>query len=151
VEFVSNVYLVNDKKVVQCIIRDISDRVEAQKALAFSETRYNHLFKSVKDGILFLEPATGIITALNPFLIDLLGLNKENFIGKKIWEIAFFKKIIPDMEKFKELNEKEFILFENIEIETADAKRINVEFISTMYFIDSHKVIQCFIHEISNR
>ncbi|WP_218043736.1 PAS domain S-box protein [Flavobacterium gawalongense] len=150
VEFVSNVYLVNDKKVVQCIIRDISDRVEAQEALVFSETRYNHLFESVKDGILFLDPKTGIITALNPFLIDLLGLTKENFIGKEIWKIVFFKNIIPNMEKFKELNQKEFVHFKNIEIETADTKKINVEFISTMYFIDSHKVIQCFIHEIPN-
>lgn len=151
VEFVSNVYLVNDKKVVQCIIRDISDRVEAQEALVFSETRYNHLFKSVKDGILFLDPKTGIITALNPFLIDLLGLTKENFIGKEIWKIASFKKIVPNIEKFKEFNEKEFIQFPDIEIETADAEKMNVEFISTMYFIDSHKVIQCFIHEIPNK
>jgi two-component system CheB/CheR fusion protein len=151
VEFVSNVYLVNNKKVVQCIIRDISDRVEAQEALVFSETRYNHLFKSVKDGILFLDPQTGIITALNPFLINLLGLTTENFIGKEIWKIVFFKKIIPDLEKFKELNEKEFVPFQPTEIETADGKKINVEFISTMYFIESHKVIQCFIHEIPNR
>jgi two-component system CheB/CheR fusion protein len=151
VEFVSNVYLVNDKKVVQCIIRDISDRVEAQDALIFSETRYNHLFKSVKDGVLFLDPKTGIITALNPFLIDLLGLTKENFIGKEIWKIIFFKNIIPNMEKFEELNQKEFVHFQNVEIETADAKKINIEFTSTMYFIENHKVIQCFIHEIPNR
>ncbi|MFV5688080.1 chemotaxis protein CheB [Flavobacterium sp. ZT3R25] len=151
VEFVSNVYLVNNKKVIQCIIRDISDRVEAQDALVFSETRYNHLFESVKDGILFLNPKTGIITALNPFLIDLLGHTKENFIGKEIWEIVFFKNIIPNMEKFKELNQKEFVRFENINIETADGKKRNIEFISTMYFIGSHKVIQCFIHEIPNR
>lgn len=31
VEFVSNVYLVNNKKVIQCIIRDISDRVLFKK------------------------------------------------------------------------------------------------------------------------
>ncbi|MFV5695220.1 chemotaxis protein CheB [Flavobacterium sp. LB3P122] len=151
VEFVSNVYLVNDKKVIQCIIRDISDRVEAQDALMFSETRYNHLFESVKDGILFLDPKTGIITALNPFLIDLLGITKESFIGKEIWKITFFKNIIPSMEKFKELSQKEFVLFQNITIETADEKKLNIEFISTMYFIESHKVIQCFINEIPNR
>jgi two-component system CheB/CheR fusion protein len=150
VEFVSNVYLVNGKKVIQCIIRDISDRIEAQDALIFSETRFDHLFESIKDGILFLDAKTGIITAMNPFLTDLFGFAKENFIGKEIWGISLFKSIIPNAEKFKELNQKEFIKYQDIEIETAENIKIKIEFISTMYFIGNHKVIQCFIHEIPN-
>jgi two-component system, chemotaxis family, CheB/CheR fusion protein len=150
VEFVSNVYLVNGKKVMQCIIRDISDRIEVQDALIFSETRFDHLFESVKDGILFLDAKTGIITAMNPFLTNLFGLAKENFIGKEIWGISLFKSIIPNAEKFKELNQKEFIKYQDIEIETAETIKIKIEFISMMYFIGNHKVIQCFIHEIPN-
>ncbi|MDR3576039.1 MAG: sensor domain-containing diguanylate cyclase [Anaerolineaceae bacterium] len=37
VEFVSNVYLVGDEKVIQCNIRDITERVQAQEALLKSE------------------------------------------------------------------------------------------------------------------
>jgi len=37
VEFISNVYLVNDKKVIQCNIRDITERKIAEKALKENE------------------------------------------------------------------------------------------------------------------
>ncbi len=47
VEFVSNVYLVGEEKVIQCNIRDITERVEAQKALAKSEALLRE--QSVRD------------------------------------------------------------------------------------------------------
>ncbi len=37
VEFVSNVYLVGGEKVIQCNIRDITERTQAQEALLKSE------------------------------------------------------------------------------------------------------------------
>lgn len=43
VEFVSNVYLVDDKKVIQCNIRDITDRKKAERDLIKSETSLREL------------------------------------------------------------------------------------------------------------
>ncbi|WP_052257208.1 chemotaxis protein CheB [Flavobacterium sp. AED] len=148
VEFVSNVFLVNNIKVIQCIIRDISDRVIVQDALVTLENRFRHLFESVKEGILFLDSETGRIADINPYSTDLLGLSKEKCIGKEIWQIESLKNIIPNMEKFKELNKKEFIHYHAIEIEIGDARKIKIDFTSTVYRVGSKKVIQCFIHEI---
>jgi len=36
-------------------------------------------------------------------------------------------------------------------LQTADGRMINVEFISNMYTVDNHKVIQCFIRDITDR
>ncbi|MFV8369377.1 chemotaxis protein CheB [Flavobacterium sp. LB2R40] len=148
VEFVSNVYLVNNKKVIQCIIRDISDRVFVQEALVNAETRYKHLFDSVKDGIVFVDGASGKINAVNPFFIDLTGIPKEKFIGKEIWTVEFLKNIIINKETFKELSHNESFRSIYKEIETGHKKRINIEFIGTVYFIGSQKNIQFFMHEI---
>jgi diguanylate cyclase (GGDEF)-like protein/PAS domain S-box-containing protein len=47
VEFVSNVYLVGGEKVIQCNIRDITERMQAQNALLKSEARLREM--SVRD------------------------------------------------------------------------------------------------------
>jgi PAS domain S-box-containing protein len=41
VEFVSNVYLVGDKRIIQCNIRDITDRKRAEDALALASRKLN--------------------------------------------------------------------------------------------------------------
>lgn len=46
-EFVSNVYLVNGEKVIQCNIRDITERIQAQDALLKSEALLRE--QSVRD------------------------------------------------------------------------------------------------------
>ncbi|WP_196830455.1 PAS domain-containing protein [Flavobacterium sp. CG_9.1] len=88
------------------MIRDISDRVFVQEALVNAETRYKYLFDSVKDGILFVDGATGKINAVNPFFINLIGLSKESFIGKEVWTVEFFKNIIKNKKSFIEFSEK---------------------------------------------
>ena len=65
VEFISNVYLVGDKKIIQCNIRNITDRKVIQDALQASETRYRRLFETAQDGILILDEETGKIIDAN--------------------------------------------------------------------------------------
>src|SRR5687768_8048056 len=67
VEFVSNTYLVGDQTVIQCNIRDITERADARRALAASEARYRRLFETAQDAILILEEASGTIIDANPF------------------------------------------------------------------------------------
>ncbi|HEX3111263.1 MAG TPA: PAS domain S-box protein, partial [Thermoanaerobaculia bacterium] len=73
VEFVSNLYLVGDQKVIQCNIRDITERAEAAHRLKASESRYRRLFETAQDAILILEEDSGKIMDANRFVIDLLG------------------------------------------------------------------------------
>jgi two-component system CheB/CheR fusion protein len=125
---------------------------EANESLLISkETRYQRLFESAKDGILILDAETGKITDVNPFLIEVLGYSKEEFIEKTIWEIGFLKDIIANKDKFSELQKKKFVRYEDLPLQTADGRKINVEFISNMYTVDHQKVIQCFIRDISIR
>jgi len=122
-----------------------------QEALNASEIRYRRLFETAKDGILILDAETGMIVDVNPFLIDLLGYSKENFIEKRIWELGFFKDIVGNKDKFLELQQKEYVRYEELPLETADRRRINVEFISNVYLVDEKKVIQCNIRDITQR
>ena len=119
--------------------------------LSASESRYRRLFEAARDGILILDAETGMIVDVNPFLIEMLGYSKEQFIEKAIWEIGFFKDIIPNKDNFLELQQKEYIRYEDMPLETASGKRINVEFVSNVYLVDNKKVIQCNIRDITER
>jgi two-component system CheB/CheR fusion protein len=122
-----------------------------EKALTISETRFRRLFETSQDGILLLDAETGKITEVNPYLIEMLGYSREQFIEKAIWEIGFFKDVVANKDKFIELQQKEFVRYENLPLETANGRKINVEFISNVYSLENIKVIQCQIRERMER
>ena len=125
--------------------------VALQEKLIASEVRYRRLFESAKDGILILDAESGVIKDVNPYLIEHLGYSHEQLIEKKIWEIGLFKDIAANQEKFCELQNKQYVRYENLPLETAAGKKINVEFVSNLYFVNKKKVIQCNIRDITER
>jgi len=130
---------------------DLNQKPTAAEALVASERRYRRLFESAKDGILILDAETGMVVDVNPFLIELLGFSHANFIGKKVWDLGFLKDVIANEANFAELQAKEYIRYEDLPLETATGKRIEVEFVSNVYPVDGHKVIQCNIRDITAR
>ena len=136
---------------IVCSILDITDRKRTEEALKDSENRYRRLFEAARDGILILDAETGMITDVNPFLIEMLGYTHEQFLGKKVWELGFFKDILANEEKYLELKQKEYVRYENLPLETVDGRRIDVEFISNLYQVDHRDVIQCNIRDITER
>src|SRR5688572_426279 len=151
VEFVSNAYMVGDEKVIQCNIRDITERAEAGRALEASEARYRRLFETAQDAILILEEATGKIIDANPFLMNLLGYSLDELIGKELWEIGVFADKEESKAAMTELQEKGYIRYEDIPLETKDGKSVEVEFVSNSYMVGDRKVIQCNIRDITDR
>ena len=59
-----------------------------KKELQMFEKRYRRLFESAKDGIIILNADNGMIVDVNPFLINMLGYSKEQFLTKHIWDIG---------------------------------------------------------------
>jgi PAS domain S-box-containing protein len=140
-------------------IRDKTGQMEARQIelrevelkLRDSETRYRRLFETAQDGILILDANTSRITDVNPFLTQMLGFSKEDVIGKKLWEIGPFKNIEKSKIAFEELQDKGYIRFEDLPVETRDKKEIAVEFVSNAYEVDHQRVIQCNIRDITAR
>jgi len=139
-------------KIAFYTIQKISEqRLIKEKELIISETRYRRLFETAKDGILILDAENGTVIDVNPFMIEMLGYSYNQFIGKAIWELGFFKDSKLNRENFLELQKKEYIRYEELPLETIDGQPINVEFISNVYLVDDKKVIQCNIRNIAER
>ncbi len=125
------------------------DRELTEDASNSSETKYRRLFESSKDGILILDARTGMIDDVNPYLIELLGYSKDQLLGKKVWEIGFLKDVVANQANFQRLQEKGFIRYDDMPLETASGQLKNVEFLSNVYQVDHRTVIQCNIRDIS--
>ena len=119
--------------------------------LILSEERYRRLFETAQDGILLLDASTGIIIDANPFISKLTGYSEHELLNKHIWDLGFLKNIAANKLKFLELQEKGYVRYENLPIETKNGDIHSVEFISNKYSVGDDKVIQCNIRDISSR
>lgn len=134
----------NDKS-----LRD--ERIQVEKELRFSEVRYRRLFEAAKDGILILDGHTGEILDVNPFLMNLLGYTRQEFLGKQLWDIGFFQDREDSKDSFRTLQASEYIRYDDLPLQTKDRKRAEVEFVSNTYFSGEKKVIQCNIRDMTER
>ncbi len=136
---------------MKAVIRNQVTVRKRAEALSASGIWYRRLFETAKDGILILDAETGMIVDVNPFLIKMLGFSHEQFLGKGIWEIGFFRDIVKNKANFLELQQKEYIRYEDLPLETADGRRIDVEFVSNVYRVGHLRVMQCNIRDITKR
>jgi PAS domain S-box-containing protein len=133
------------------ILRDMTERKQAEAALQKSETRYRRLFQTAKDGILILDVDTGKVIDANPFMTVLLGYSHGEFISKELWEIGLFQDIAENQSAFRRLRETGYIRYEHLPLETRDGHSVDVEFVSNVYDEDDRQVIQCNIRDITER
>jgi PAS domain S-box-containing protein len=61
---------------------DITDRRKMEHALRESEERFRTILESIHIGIVIIDAETHIITDLNPYAAQLVGLPKEKIVGR---------------------------------------------------------------------
>ncbi len=81
VEFVSNVYKEADRDVIQCNIRDISERKRAAGAVRTAEERFRLMVDSVKDYAIFSTDMDGLIDSWNTGAERVFGYAESEIIG----------------------------------------------------------------------
>ncbi len=83
VEFVSNVYEESDRMVIQCNIRNITDRKKAADELRQSESRTRRIFESDMIGFIYWDVNGEILDANDRFL-KMTGYSKQDLHENKI-------------------------------------------------------------------
>lgn len=139
----------SNRCLITCI--DITENNRLEEKLSRSEMQYRRLFETAKDGILILDAISGQIEDVNPFLMEMLGYSRLEFLGKELWEIGVFKNKDDSKAAFVELQNKQYIRFDDLPLETKSGKPINVEFVCNVYSVDNKRVIQCNIRDITQR
>jgi PAS domain S-box-containing protein len=133
------------------IKQDITEQTRAQERLRASELRYRRLFESAKDGILILDATSGQIIDVNPYLVEMLGYSRKDFLGRELWELGFFTDVFNSKVAFAELQQQGFIRYDDLPLKARDGVVKQVEFVSNSYLVDGSRVIQCNIRNITAR
>jgi two-component system cell cycle sensor histidine kinase/response regulator CckA len=123
----------------------------AQADLRAAEIRYRRLFESARDGILILDAVNRKITDVNPFMIEMLGYSRDEFLGRELWEIGLLKDEEANKAAFQELLEQGYIRYEDLPLKTKEGDCREIEFVSNVYAEGDRQVIQCNIRDISAR
>ena len=85
VEFVSNVYLLGDGKVIQCNIRDITARKQSEQTLRESEERYRTTLESMLEGCQIIGYDWRYLF-INESAVSQGKLKKEELLGRTMME-----------------------------------------------------------------
>jgi PAS domain S-box-containing protein len=147
VEFVSNVYLVDHKKVIQCNIRNITERKEAEEvlkkyrdnleqivaerteAMRESSEKLRVIFDSIGEAITVVDLQSNIIDA-NQEALRLHGFQrKDELIGRKASELV----VIKDRDRVvknagKALKEPDLLKRAQYKLLTKDGREFDGEF-----------------------
>lgn len=116
-----------------------------------SEKSYRRLFETAQDGIVVIDADTERITDINPFLVNMLGYRRKDFIGKSLWRFVPFKDIRANQSAFKDLIRDGYVRYEHLPLQTRDGRSIEVEFISSVYMAEGQRTILCIIRDNSVR
>jgi diguanylate cyclase (GGDEF)-like protein/PAS domain S-box-containing protein len=130
---------------------ELAECRQSEEALRASETRYRRIFESAIDGILILDAQSGQITDVNPFLTGMLGLSREELLGRRLWEIGLFRSLDSSRSTLNDLGRSGFVHHEDLSLTAKNGRCIEVEFVGKVYWISSRKVVQCNIRDITER
>jgi len=135
------------------ILLAIDDITEGKQleALRLSEIRYRRLFEAAGAGVLAVDPRTHRITDANPFMSELLGYTREEFLEKELCEIGLFQNQAACEAAFRELHEKGIFRDDDLPVQTKAGERLTLEVIGNLYDEAGRQVIQCNIRDITER
>ncbi|WGI18009.1 PAS domain S-box protein [Methanonatronarchaeum sp. AMET-Sl] len=154
VEFDSTTYLAGNEEVVQCNIRDISNRKEKEKELRIERKRFKEIFNKANDAI-YLHELTednmpGRFLEVNEVASQMLGYSKEEFLEMSPNKIDAEEEKNKIPKIMKTLAEEENVRFE-MKHQAKDGTKIPVEIHSHLFELEGEKKVLSIARDITER
>lgn len=129
---------------------DTTRRRIAEQELMESEARYRRLLDAALEGIMVVGAGHGMVLDANPSLFTMLGVEREDCIGKLLWEIPPFASIFTDPDSIVRLAAHKTAQCEELQLDLGGGNTRFVEFSSQAYDDQGESLIRCNLHDISS-
>jgi PAS domain S-box-containing protein len=145
---------INGKPYIQALVRDISDRKQAEKAIRESENRFRSIFEQANDAIFILDE--NIMVDCNHQTELLFGWNRNEFLGKTPPELSpetqpdGHNSVSQGMETYKLALKGEPQRFEWVHLKK-DGTQFDVEVSLNRIEIGGKAMVQAIIRDITER
>jgi len=131
------------------VVRNITERKEAEEALRESEARYRSLFQNNHSVMLLIDPATGALRDANPAACAYYGFSREELVTKNITDLNTLtpEQVLQEMEKAKLKKQKQFEFRHRL----AHGEIRDVKVFSGPIRVQGQELLYSIIHDITEQ
>jgi PAS domain S-box-containing protein len=130
---------------------EIAERQAAEERLRISENRYRRLFETSTDGILMVDPQSGLITDANRSLLQLLDSTREQVVNRELWQVGLLPDQSTQQAFLRQVQKERLLRYEMLELAVCGGDPCYVELVSTLFQANGHEVLQCNLRDITDR
>ncbi len=138
-----------------CLMKDISNRKQAEEALKESEERYKSLFEDSPDAIILVDAKSGLIIDANHVASRLTGRNIDELIGMHHCKLHPLRDEEIVRNSFREQYKKNKLEGSAQPVERtilrADGEEVPVEILSKVISINKKTVLQGIFRDLPKR
>nr|NJM03868.1 PAS domain S-box protein [Desulfobacula sp.] len=100
---------------IRVVIRDVTGRIQARKALQLSEELFSKSFQCSPSGMFVARIESGCLINVNDSFLELTGHDAATILGKKLMDLCFFRNRKEGRKIFKMIHEKKSLRNREIE------------------------------------
>lgn len=133
------------------IMRDISERKDAERALRESDLRFREMYEQSEDAILFFKPGSTYIVDVNPTTGQLFGYGKPEMLGHGMKRLFSGEDLARVTEAVSELRAGDIAHLENVVGLHSDGSECIVSLRAKVMNLQGVKLVYCTLRDITDQ